>query len=176
MSFRMLQKYTFRSAEIGENKDLIPTFVSMIKKVEVLSAIQALLQNQIDDYLNELESVNEEIGKETKSSAGDKFETSREMMNQEISRLEERIAYSNKQLNTLKQLTRKKSEQVENGSLVYTNQGAFFFGLAFGKLSIEATTIMGLSLNSPIGKAISGKKVNDSFTFVNRDYSIQKIS
>jgi|TARA_B110000090_G_C13175819_1_gene367260 transcription elongation GreA/GreB family factor len=147
----------------------------MLKKEAVISAIQESIGEQIGDYILELNSVNEEIGKETKSSAGDKFETSREMMNQEVSRLEERIAYLKKQLNSLQQLSQRKSSSIENGSLVNTNHGVFFFGIAFGKLESQGSTIMGLSLNSPLGKIMTDKKEGDSLTFMNRNYSIETI-
>jgi transcription elongation GreA/GreB family factor len=147
----------------------------MLKKETVISAIQESIGEQIGDYILELNSVNEEIGKETKSSAGDKFETSREMMNQEVSRLEERIAYLKKQLNSLQQLSQRKSSSIENGSLVNTNHGVFFFGIAFGKLESQGSTIMGLSLNSPLGKIMTDKKEGDSLTFMNRNYSIETI-
>ncbi|MFB1022287.1 MAG: hypothetical protein QMC40_05955 [Vicingaceae bacterium] len=154
---------------------MIHIFVAMLKKEAVISAIQESIGEQIGDYILELNSVNEEIGKETKSSAGDKFETSREMMNQEVSRLEERIAYLKKQLNSLQQLSQRKSSSIENGSLVNTNHGVFFFGIAFGKLESQGSTIMGLSLNSPLGKIMTDKKEGDSLTFMNRNYSIETI-
>ena len=147
----------------------------MLKKEAVISAIHEAIGEQIGDYILELNSVNEEIGKETKSSAGDKFETSREMMNQEVSRLEERIAYLKKQLNSLQQLSQRKSSSIENGSLVDTNHGLFFFGIAFGKLETQGSSIMGLSLNSPLGKIMTDKKEGDSLTFMNRNYSIETI-
>ena len=46
-----------------------------MNKAKIISFIQQHLETQLTDYIDELHSVNEEIGKETKSSAGDKFET-----------------------------------------------------------------------------------------------------
>jgi transcription elongation GreA/GreB family factor len=145
-------------------------------KTKIISFIQEHLQTQLSDYVDELQSVNEEIGKETKSSAGDKFETSREMMNQEISRIEERIAYLKKQINSLKNIPLKKVESIQNGSLVLTNHGLFFFGIAFGKLNLEAQDLMGLSLNSPLGKLMTDRKEGDELTFMDRNYLIQSVN
>lgn len=147
-----------------------------MKKADILTYLQKHLSEQLEDYIDELNSTNEEIGKETKSSAGDKFETSREMMNQEISRIEERIAYLKKQLNAVQQLTSIRSKIVSNGSLVTTNHGFFFFGVAVGKLSINNEPLIGLSFNSPLGKAMSNQKEGDSITFMNRVYVIEKIN
>lgn len=146
-----------------------------MKKTEIISFIRQHLETQLFDYVEELNSTNEEIGKETKSSAGDKFETSREMMNQEVSRIEERIAYLKRQLNSLNQISTNTVDAITNGSLVLTNHGLFFFGIAFGKLDIENSPLLGLSLNSPLGQLMKDKKQGEYLTFMNRNYTIKSI-
>lgn len=146
-----------------------------MEKTAIISFIHQHLELQLTDYIEELHSVNEEIGKETKSSAGDKFETSREMMNQEVGRIEERIAYLKKQINYLNQIPLSAVDSIQNGSLVLTNYGLFFFGIAFGKLDIEKEILMGLSLNSPLGKLMANKNKGDELTFIGRNYIIQNI-
>ena len=117
------------------------------------------------------------MAKETKSSAGDKFETSREMMNQERSRLQERLTHTKFQLKLLQEIeTSRPSSEVQKGSLVVCEKLIFFFGLALGKIEWNGKSIMVLSLNSPIGKVFLGKKVNDHFSFMNKAYNITSIS
>ena len=147
-----------------------------MNKTKIISFIQQHLDTQLNDYVNELHSVNDGIGKETKSSAGDKFETSREMMNQEVSRIEERIAYLKKQVNAVQNISLKSSTSIQNGSLVQTNHGLFFFGIAFGKLNSEEHDLMGLSLISPLGKLMTNQKAGDEFTFMTRKYIIQNVN
>ncbi len=146
-----------------------------MEKTTIISFIRQHLEAQLTDYIEELHSVNEEIGKETKSSAGDKFETSREMMNQEVGRIEERIAYLKKQTNYLNQIPLSTVDSIQSGSLVLTNHGLFFFGIAFGKLDIDKEILMGLSLNSPLGKLMANKKNGDKLTFMSRNYDIQNV-
>lgn len=146
-----------------------------MEKVEIISFIRKHLEKQLSDYIAELNSTNEEIGKETKSSAGDKFETSREMMNQEVSRIEERIAYLKRQLNSLNQISTNSVDTITNGSLVWTNHGLFFFGIAFGKLDIESNVLLGLSLNSPLGQLMKDKKTGEELNFMNRNYKIKSV-
>lgn len=147
-----------------------------MEKRDIISALHQLLKHQIAELSNEILSVNEEIGKETKSSAGDKFETSREMMNQERERLEERVAHLNRQINVLNGFQNSRlSTKVENGALVSTTSNVFFFGLAFGKLTLENQNIMVLSLNSPIGKAFVDKVEGDQISFMNQTHQIKTI-
>jgi hypothetical protein len=94
------------------------------------------------------------------------------MMNQEVGRVEERISYLKKQINRLKNIPLKKVDTIQNGSLVLTNHGLFFFGIAFGKLNLEAQDLMGLSLNSPLGKLMTDRKDGDELTCMDRNYLI----
>ena len=51
-----------------------------------------------------------------------------------------------------------------------------FFGIAFGKLNSEEHDLIGLSLNSPLGKLMTEKTAGDEFTFMNRKYIIQNVN
>lgn len=145
-------------------------------KAKLISALSATIQIQIDELISEVDSVNEEIGKETKSSAGDKFETSREMMTQERNRIEERISLLNRNSNTLSNLPNKAILKITNGSLVVTSLETFFFGIPFGKFIFENEVIMVLSLNSPIGKAFFNKQEGNNILFLKKHYSINSVS
>ena len=74
-----------------------------------------------------------------------------------------------KQVNALQNISLKPSTSIQNGSVVQTNHGLFFFGIAFGKLNSEEHDLIGLSLNSPLGKLMTEKTAGDEFTFMNRN-------
>ena len=64
----------------------------MIDKTAYIDSIIQKLKLQLAELETELNSIDdEEIGNETKSSAGDKFETSREMMSQVRRELESEL-------------------------------------------------------------------------------------
>lgn len=147
-----------------------------IDKGKLINHLRSTIENQLDLLGNELQSIADEMSKETKSSAGDKFETSREMMNQERGRLEERLAHLKQQLIIISQFkTDHSSGEIQNGSLVRTENFYFLFGLAFGKLIMDNFSIMVLSLTSPIGKKFLEKKVGDRVEFNNTIYTVQSI-
>lgn len=147
------------------------------KKKDLLRMVNQHIEQQREELIREMNSVIREIGEETKSSAGDKYETSREMMNQERSRLEDRIDHLNKHLMSIKEIHKAgHSSAVGFGSLVETQSTLFLFGLAYGKLTVENQPVFLLSLNSPIGKAFAGKEVGDNISFASTNYHIQKIS
>ncbi len=149
----------------------------MVLKTELLKYLSKLIAEQTQEVKEEIESIRSEMGNETKSSAGDKFETSREMMSQEKNRLEDRLSIlmlQQMKLNEMMDLPI--SDLIDYGSLVQTNDQLFLFGLSLGKISFQSHTIMAVSLNSPVGKVFQGKKTNESISFMNKNYIIQTLS
>lgn len=147
----------------------------MIDKTKLISEITQNTNIQLTELLDEIASVNDEIALETKSSAGDKFETSREMMTQVRNRLEERTAYLKRNLNQLKNIPEKGQDSISNGSLATTNYGIFLFCIALGKYTFENNQIYILTLNSPLGKSFHGKKISDKVKFMDKTYTITNI-
>src|SRR3954469_10517152 len=83
----------------------------------------------------------EAASNETKSSAGDKYETGREVMQQEINLNMARLNELNKLKATLEHITpTQKGTVVVPGSVVYTNNGDFYIAISAGQLKVADTT------------------------------------
>ena len=148
----------------------------MISKPSILFAVRERLEHQISQLSMEIASIAIEMSNESKSSAGDKFETAREMMKQSSDRLTNHLYTLNSQLNAVLEMSNSKSSSlVKFGSLVETNHGWFLFGVSLGKIIVEQNSIFLLSLNSPIGKTFLNRKGGDSFSFMDKSYSIKSI-
>jgi len=146
-------------------------------KKELLEQINTNLLELEHEIKTEINSVQEEMSMETKSSAGDKFETSREMMSQEKNRLEERLGSVHTKKRSIREMMDTTTpSSINQGTLVTTEENLFLFGLSLGKIDFKGKTIMAVSLNSPIGKAFHGKKINEQVSFMNKQYTIQKLS
>lgn len=135
------------------------------------------IEQRIETAETALAQAREASNDDTKSSAGDKYETSREMMQQDIDR--------NKRLLIDAEDNRKVLEAVghagvlnsiSGGSLVYTNQGIFYISISAGQLPVDGEMVFAISAASPIGKLMLGKKTNDSFTFNGKAYTIKEIA
>lgn len=115
-------------------------------------------------------------GSETKSSAGDKYETGMAMIqNQEE-------LYSRQQVDTqliynslLKIDPTKVCEQVENGALVLVPGGIFYICAGMGKLVVQDTSYFAISLNSPMGAALKFKKAGEFYTYNEKNVPINDI-
>lgn len=113
---------------------------------------------------------------DTKSSAGDKYETTREMMQQEISRNQLQLTEAKKALYRLEQLENTTIEQkIIPGALIQTNQGLFYLTISLGQMIIGGKQILVLSPASPLGQILNGKNKNESFTFNGMEYTINGV-
>lgn len=123
-----------------------------------------------------IDTARESAGDDTKSSAGDKYETGREMMQQEISRNQTQIEESKRLKQVLDQIhPGRKTEQVSNGSLVLTNRGNFYIAISAGQLLINGNNYYAVSSASPVGSLLKGRKAGDEFNFNGKQYIIQQV-
>lgn len=146
-------------------------------KKEVIKAIEKELEERLaistQTYNDALESRNND----TKSSAGDKYETSRAMMQQEMDNAEASIHQVKMFKNELNRLpVEEKSDKVISGSFVETDMGLYFLGLSLGKIEIQNQIVYALSTASPLGKMLLHKKVGDEIHLNNMEQSIISIT
>jgi hypothetical protein len=136
----------------------------MIDKNLLLTHCTNLVLAKADELKMAIKSTREASNNDTKSSMGDKYETSREMLQQDINRLEQQLADTNLQLFNLRSLKFKNTPTVEVGSLVNTTLGLFFIAVSLGELMFGAQRLVLISLASPLGKQLNGKKEGDFFS------------
>jgi len=113
---------------------------------------------------------------ETKSSAGDKYETAREVIQQEINLNLARLSELGKLRATLEHITPTQTGAVAlPGSVVYTSNGNFYISIGAGKIAVNSTIFFSISAASPIGSKLLGKKVGYSFDLNGNKFVIEKI-
>jgi transcription elongation GreA/GreB family factor len=113
---------------------------------------------------------------DTKSSAGDKYETSREMAQQETNRNLGQLNEANKLRVALNQIsTNGSSEKAETGSLVITDKGNFYLAVSAGILTLKNEQWFAVSPASPVGLKLKGLKAGDEFNLNNKIYLVNKV-
>lgn len=110
---------------------------------------------------------------ETKSSAGDKYETGRAMMQLEIEKHLSQLGEAQKLLHALEKIKIDNAPHtVYPGSVIMTDQGNYFLAVSTGQFVIEGKTYISISPSSPIGAKLLGLKAGDTCSFNNRVYKI----
>ena len=113
---------------------------------------------------------------ETKSSAGDKHETGRAMLQLEMEKAGQQLAGINLMKATLAKINIDKTSTIAHlGSIVFTEKVNYFLSISAGKLTIENDDFFAVSVFSPIGRLLLGKQENDRVLFKNTEIKIIKI-
>ncbi|MCT4590688.1 MAG: hypothetical protein N4A71_22870 [Carboxylicivirga sp.] len=145
-------------------------------KAQIIEALNKLLDKKIDALKATTADVSDSMKNDTKSSAGDKFETGREMMQMELNNKQGQL---NKQVQLKKDLAqidvKKQNSTADFGSLVISNKGKYFISVALGRIVINNTEYYALSLASPIGQALKGHKQGDSISFNRQNIVIDDV-
>jgi len=145
-------------------------------KVQIHQHLIEVLNSKLTELKLSIKDLSDSIQGETKSSAGDKFETARETMQAELRNKQFILNETLKFKANLQQIdpTQKKT-RVEFGSLVETNMGIYFISLALGKVTINQKDYYALSLASPIGQQLIDKETGDNCSFQNKTIEIRSI-
>jgi transcription elongation GreA/GreB family factor len=143
----------------------------------------ALLDNcikYVKERINTAESALEDnragLELDSKSSAGDKYETAREIVQQEVIRNELLLTEAHAMEAVLSRINVDNSfTTIQNGSLAITNHGSFFFAIAVGKVEINKKDYFIISISSPLGQAFKDKQAGDKVVFNGKTYQIKDV-
>ena len=110
----------------------------------------------------ELKELIDQASSDSKSSAGDKHETGRAMMQQEQAHLGKLLSALEQQKATVERLNHQSSSQViADGSLVITSDKAFYIAIPLGKILVDEQEVHFISGESPLGAKLKGKKMDE---------------
>ncbi len=148
-----------------------------MKKEQVYNRIKEEIDSRVSELQKALQNQKESLTTVSESTAGDKHNTSRAMMHIEIEKFSKQLS----QLLQLKKLIakvnpEKKTDSVTLGSLLETNNGWLFIAVPLGKIKVESKEIMAISLASPIGQALQGKKIGESAQFNGQTWEVKTVS
>ena len=147
-----------------------------MNKSELIKLINQKLSEKIQNF-EKLIAETRASNNDTKSSMGDKYETGREMLQQEINNLQVQLNEVLKQQDFLKtsfdklRMT-KKFDKAEKGAIVKTEKGLFFISVSLGEITFENQKIICISPESPLAKAMNGKQKGEVFSLNNINQKI----
>ncbi|WP_317231408.1 3-oxoacyl-ACP synthase [Subsaxibacter sp. CAU 1640] len=103
---------------------------------------------------------------ETKSTAGDKHETGRAMLQLEREKLGKQLLEIEKLQEILSKLdSSTSSKTIGFGSIVHTTQANYFIVISAGILKVNSKMYYAISSTTPIGLLLMGKQKGDIITF-----------
>ncbi|REJ81941.1 MAG: 3-oxoacyl-ACP synthase [Bacteroidetes bacterium] len=145
-------------------------------KKELIIRAKAFINQGIEDARNSIASAQESRNAETKSSSGDKYETSRAMMQQEIDLHENQMRKLLELMNELLKIEKvTQSDSVNAGSLVFTSQGNFYVSVGMGAMNVFNETYFLISPASPLARAMTGLKSGEKYYFQGKENKILRV-
>nr|WP_319267932.1 hypothetical protein [uncultured Draconibacterium sp.] len=145
-------------------------------KEKLYNKIMTLIDERIASAQLAIATAKESRDSETKSSVGDKYETGRTLMQQEVEKNRIQLHKAEKIKTELENIDlRKKFNKVEFGSLVSDGKIMYFISTALGKIEVDGKSCFCISLASPIGKALRNKCVGDKISFMGKTIEIVEI-
>lgn len=150
----------------------------MLKKIKTI--LYQFVSDQIESKINLAHQVfdeaNESAVSETKSSAGDKHETSRAMSQLEVEKAGKYLVETQKMKSILGLLEPEKEKTVCSlGALVETTQGNFYLSIAIGKTEIENKAYFCVGMNSPLAQALINLKKGESYVIAGKKFDILSV-
>ncbi len=135
-------------------------------KIKVHHAVLLFVEEKINQLKSVLDEICHSTAEDSKSSAGDKHETSTSMAQLEQEKLSKQI----KDFIQLKEILDKINpsighNKIELGSLIETNRGWYYFSVGVGLVNVEKENIFCLTLQSPIGQLLKGKSISEKIVF-----------
>lgn len=144
------------------------------------SALLERLKNQLDTRmqgaLGAMQSAQSSANEETKSSAGDKYETARAMAQIERDRHAQLYDQIRQERAVLDRIDPDfHFQRVGLGALVRTTAGYFFLAVSVGLVEIDDKKVIVVSPQSPLGASLMGKQAGDSFLFQQKNCLIEAL-
>lgn len=138
------------------------------------------IDNRIKTIRNAIQETQASADEESKSSAGDKYETGLSMMQLDMEKQAEQLQEAIRTRNSLEHVKlldemNGQSSSIRPGNAVETNNGNFYLAISAGQLKTNGQTYFAVSPATPIGGKLMGLKVGDSFSFNGKQYTINKI-
>jgi hypothetical protein len=145
-------------------------------KEQILQKCKELVDEKLNKLFYALEELNESAEAESKSTAGDKHETGRAMIQIEQEKIGKQIQeWENQKLLLHKIDVCKDTDRISIGTLIETDRELFFLAINLGKIKLEEHDVMVISVQSTLGSLMTKHHKNDKITFLNSTYLIKAL-
>jgi len=145
-------------------------------KFDIISHMLRVLDSRIAEIETAIASAKEARDNESKSSAGDKYEIGRAMLQIELDNLEHQLK---NQLELKTEILRVNpeltTEKIGFGSLISCTNGTYFIAIGLGKIVVCNETVYAISLASPLGKALKGTQKGETISINGNSIKINNV-
>lgn len=145
-------------------------------KQQLFEFCQEYVNGRTTRIQDNIKNIQESLRSETKSSAGDKHETGRAMLQLEREKLGQQLLEAERMAIILSRLSISlRTNAVVLGSLIKTSKRDYFLAISAGAYGGAENPIYCISRGTPIGKLLLGKSIGDVIDFDGEKIRISEI-
>lgn len=145
-------------------------------KQELYKECEAFVNKRLKTIEEIISSNRKALQSETKSSAGDKHETGRAMLQLEMEKAGQQLNGIRQMKEALAKIDVSKTSKIAHlGSIVETNGVNYFLSVSIGQITVSRKRYFAISIFSPIGKLLLGKKEKEVVFFNNNKIVVNTI-
>ncbi|SDS49393.1 hypothetical protein SAMN05216503_3239 [Polaribacter sp. KT25b] len=135
-------------------------------KEELFKQCEIFVNKRAQTVTEIISSNQKALNSETKSSAGDKHETGRAMLQLEMEKASQQLSGIQEMKEILSKINiSKKSTIAHLGSIIETDSVNYFLSISAGQLTVNGKVYFAVSVSSPIGKLLLGKTLGNELVF-----------
>lgn len=156
----------------------LQTSIKLVKslKQKLFEACHAYAEDRIGYLIESIRQIQLSANEETKSSAGDKYETGRAMAQLEMDKHQLQLTEAKRLKQELSRiLPDEHSLSIKSGSLIFTSRGNFYIAINAGQLTVDSQNFFVISSAAPIAQKLIGLRAGDAFTLNNQEFTILDI-
>ncbi|TAF96061.1 MAG: transcription elongation factor [Cytophagia bacterium] len=146
-------------------------------KQQLIETVTQLIAQRMNAAQTAMQAAQESANSETKSSAGDKYETGRAMGQLDRNMYAQQYEQARQEMAVINQLAEKvvSDQVIVPGALVKTTNGLFWIAVSVGQIEVNGQSVLVVSAQAPIGKMLLHKKVGDSIEWAGKKNQIEAI-
>ena len=147
-----------------------------MNKLALIEYMKKLLEERMQIAWEAMQAAQESANDQSKSSVGDKYETSRSMGQLDRNMHAKQYEQIRLERSVLERIGEgERAMRGSVGALLKTTAGWFFVSVSLGMIKFEDETVIAVSSSSPVGLALLGKEKGADFVFVNKNHKILEI-
>jgi hypothetical protein len=145
-------------------------------KSQLLHYCRTQIEERIQRSKDAIQFAQDAANSEEKSSAGDKYETGRAMAQRERDQAAVQLAEALKLKDILDRINPSiRAVSASLGSLIISDKAKFYIAISLGVVQLNGGNYFIISQESPIGKLLINKTVQDNFQFNNENHTILEV-
>ena len=145
-------------------------------KEDTFQFCKDFIDKRINRLHKQIQEIQTALSSETKSSAGDKHETGRAMVQLEREKLGVQLAEAEKVSQVLSKINiSEKQKYIGPGTLVKTNGFYFFICISAGEYVHNKARVYCVSAATPIARILIGKETGDVVFFNGKEIKVKEV-